>query len=733
MHVPNSRVIRPKTRASSAGAAEQGMTFGYVLSVARQWWKLVLPAGLLLAAAGGLLVYATFVPQFEAAAWLRIDEHPNFLAFETRTEGRSSSFLNTQIELLRSPLVLSAVAQQPEVARLRSVREQGDLVAWLGKQLRIRPVGESELLKVSLATPRPDESAQLINAVVATYFKLRSADESERHEQILRLLEEERDRRVRELAALRASLQRLTEQAGVKGLPPVAPLTDPTARQTLAELQTRLIDAEVEEQLVRARLRAAEHGERARENELPAAVIDRIVDENVELRQMTTALADKQLRLGQIEARSARGVQDPLFRQLQDEVQADTQALEKFRAEKRRQVRAEMAATVGNQRSTERSTLQAELESRSLAVKLLRERNEAQFKELAQGGVDRSELAAKQAELDRAEKVFEQITERVAKLRTEQRAPGRVTLMRPAEPPPAPLESFPLRNVLAAVLAGLGLPFALAVGFERLLGRVIDAETLQRQAALPLLGEIPRVTARELAACDAAAAGASSRQLAFAESFDALRAGLLLADEFHDPRVVAATSATSGEGKTSVAAHLALSIARATGLPTLLVDGDLWAPRIHTVLNTRLEPGLAQVLTGKCALEEAIVANPATGVDVLPAGKLWGNAQRLLAPDTVRRLLDEARGRYGYVILDTPPLLAASEALVLAKAADACLMCALMGKSRNSDVHKARERLEGVGGRVAGIVLSDATPSVCAYRYRSEAREQRGSEVLCRS
>jgi Mrp family chromosome partitioning ATPase len=151
------------------------------------------------------------------------------------------------------------------------------------------------------------------------------------------------------------------------------------------------------------------------------------------------------------------------------------------------------------------------------------------------------------------------------------------------------------------------------------------------------------------------------------------------------------------------------------------------------LFDVRLEPGLAQVLAGRCSLDEAIVAGRATGVDVLAAGKPWASTHRLLTPEAVRRLLDEARGRYGYVILDTPPLLAASETLVLAKAAEACLMCALYGTSRNSELRKACERLEGVGGRAAGIVLSGVTPSVRADCYRGEACTQRGNEVLCRS
>lgn len=731
MSSSSSRVIHPQPGSPRSGAAEQGLTPRFVLSAVAYWWKVALPAALLLGAAGATLAYLVFVPQYEAVAWLRVDERPTFLAFESRYEGRSSSFLNTQVELLRSPLVLGAVAHRPDVARLQSFAEYPDFVLWLTKELRVKPVGESELIKVSLAMPRAADSARIVNEVVNAYFKLRSEDESGRIEQMLKLLEEDRDRRVGELAALRASLQKLTAQAGTQGLPPVAPLSDPAARQAMAELQTRLINAEVEEELLRAKVKVAEQGGSAEQAAVSEAAVERILEDNAELKLLKTALADKRAKLGQIESRSAQGDQDPLFRQLRDEIRADEQSLEQLRAEQRRRARTEMATTAGKKHTEELSALRVDLESRHFATQLLRERSESQLKELKQGGADRSELTAKQAELDRAEKVFELITDRVAKLRTEQRAPGRVSLLGAAELPATPVEALPLRNIGLAALVGLCLPFGLAVGLERLVRRVIDPESLQQQSELSLLAEVPCLPPQGLAPGGAPSRQTTERLQMFAESIDGLRASLLLSDEFRHAKVLAVTSAASGEGKTSLAANLAVSIARATQRPTLLVDGDLRSPSIHALFNARLEPGLAQVLAGKCALADAVIANPRSGVDLLPAGKLCGSPHRVLDPDAWQALLEQARARYAYVILDTPPVLSASESLVLAKAADACLVCAMRGTSRMPQVLKTCQRLAAVGGRVAGIVLSGVSPRQYAYRYGKYARAERVRETLC--
>jgi tyrosine-protein kinase Etk/Wzc len=130
-----------------------------------------------------------------------------------------------------------------------------------------------------------------------------------------------------------------------------------------------------------------------------------------------------------------------------------------------------------------------------------------------------------------------------------------------------------------------------------------------------------------------------------------------------------------------------------------------------------LEPGLAQVLAGQCTWEEAIVALEHGGLHVLPAGRLTANPHRLLAGGGLAALLAEAGAGYHHIVLDTPPLLAAGEALVLAKAADACLICTMQGVSRMSHVLRARQRLEAAGGRLAGVVLNGVSSRHYAYAY----------------
>jgi capsular exopolysaccharide synthesis family protein len=221
--------------------------------------------------------------------------------------------------------------------------------------------------------------------------------------------------------------------------------------------------------------------------------------------------------------------------------------------------------------------------------------------------------------------------------------------------------------------------------------------------------------------------GASSPRIAwdlkvFEESVDSLRTSLTLSEELSEMRILAVTSAVNHEGKTSVAAQLAVSLARATQHLTLLIDGDLRSPDIHRLFEIPESPGFAEVLAGQCSLEQAIVTNWGKHVHLLPAGTLRASPHKLLGNGAREWLRSNLPNRYRYVIIDTPPVLAASEALVLAKAADACLLCTLRDVSRMGQVKKAQQRLEAAGSYPAGLVLNGLPTRTYAQRYGSYAQ-----------
>ena len=251
--------------------------------------------------------------------------------------------------------------------------------------------------------------------------------------------------------------------------------------------------------------------------------------------------------------------------------------------------------------------------------------------------------------------------------------------------------------------------------------RVTSAEQLQQEAALPVVGEIARLPVRSAAAIGGHHRENDYQLTLFEESIDSLRTELFLAHEPEDIRVLAVSSAVSGEGKSSVAAQLAVSLARSSGQTTLLIDGDMRSPDLHRIFQIDLQPGLAGVLEGSSRLREAINKNWSEHVHILPAGQLTRSPHKLLGSDRFRRLLEQVRLHYRYVIIDTPPILAASESMVMARDADGTLICAMRDVSREGHIQMTYRRLMSVGAKPIGTVLSGVPTRQYARRYGSYA------------
>ncbi len=327
----------------------------------------------------------------------------------------------------------------------------------------------------------------------------------------------------------------------------------------------------------------------------------------------------------------------------------------------------------------------------------MRERYEKEMKKVLPGVADMVNLEFEQAELARATDVLNRIEQRVVELRTETEAPARVALYDAALPPQAPVEAVPYERMGLAGLVGFCLPFVLVVGWERIVRRIGDAGQLEKETNLAVIGEIARLPERTRKPRAATSKRTAQKLRLYEESIDSMRTFLVLAEDLKYAKVFAVTSATGHEGKTSVAAQLALSLARASGKPTLLIDGDMREPDLHDVFEVARTPGLAEVLAGDCELESAIVPSWTPHVFLLPAGELKTSPHQLVGNGALRSVLERTSEKYGYIVLDTPPILSAAESLVLAKAADASLDLRDAGRQPSGTGEKRLSEARGVG------------------------------------
>ena len=217
---------------------------------------------------------------------------------------------------------------------------------------------------------------------------------------------------------------------------------------------------------------------------------------------------------------------------------------------------------------------------------------------------------------------------------------------------------------------------------------------------LPVLGQLPQI--HRLEPINQSGDPESPRELA--EAYRALRATLRLARSTAGGfQVIAVTSSMPGEGKSTVAARLACALA-AAGNPTLLIDADMRKPTQHHQFDRPDGRGLSHVLAGAEAFQP--VATSFAHLDLLICGPRPPNPAELLSGPALGDLLAQARGRYAHIVIDTPPLGAVTDALLVAERADQVVLVARDRVTDRAALARIVARLKPLGARVVGCVLN---------------------------
>lgn len=294
---------------------------------------------------------------------------------------------------------------------------------------------------------------------------------------------------------------------------------------------------------------------------------------------------------------------------------------------------------------------------------------------------------------------------------------GRATITTSATAPTTPVYPRPLRSAVLALVVGLILGLGIALLLEFLDDSVISKADLE--AALlgaPVLATIPAIPGWKdsdpprVQTLEKPSSPAS-------EAYRSLRTAVQFLGLERDNLVVAVSSPRPGEGKTTTAVNLAVLLAGASQR-VCLVCCDLRRPRVHEFFDMDNEIGLTSVLTGAQSIEDALQAIPdVAGMDLLASGPLPPNPAEVLGSNLMRKLLVDLRDRFDVVVLDCPPLLPVTDAVVLAPQTDAVLVVARAGRTRADEAERAADALRQVGIEQIGGVLNATTAELGGYGY----------------
>ncbi|GAA1735767.1 polysaccharide biosynthesis tyrosine autokinase [Aeromicrobium alkaliterrae] len=199
------------------------------------------------------------------------------------------------------------------------------------------------------------------------------------------------------------------------------------------------------------------------------------------------------------------------------------------------------------------------------------------------------------------------------------------------------------------------------------------------------------------------------------ESMRILRTNLQFLDVDSPQQVITITSALPGEGKSTTSSSLAIALAE-TGRRVLLIDGDLRKPRLDAMFGLERTVGLTTALVGRVSPESAVQPTRTAGLDVLTSGTLPPNPSELLQTEAMLNLVGHLSESYDLVLIDAPPLLAVTDGALLAALSDGALVVVRHGRTRLDELKGAAERLQAVGARVLGTVIT-MTPRRSTSRY----------------
>ncbi|MCV7227518.1 polysaccharide biosynthesis tyrosine autokinase [Mycolicibacterium komossense] len=302
----------------------------------------------------------------------------------------------------------------------------------------------------------------------------------------------------------------------------------------------------------------------------------------------------------------------------------------------------------------------------------------------------------------------------------------RVIVEQRAAIPDGPVVPKPGRNIAIGVAIGLLLGIGVAVLRDVLDNTVKTRETLEEITGAGVIGSIPLDKERR----KHAAISFETDNSGIAEAFRKLRTNLQFLAVDNPPRVIVITSSTPAEGKSTTSINVALALAEAEH-NVVLIDGDMRRPSLHKYLDLVGSVGFSTVLSGAASLDESLQKTIFPGLTVLTAGTVPPNPSELLGSQAAKNMLAELREQFDYVIVDSSPLLAVTDAAILAANSDGVLVISRFGQTKRDQLAHAVGNLEDVGASVLGAVftmLPTRGSTSYSYSYYGEDSDLRPSQ-----
>ncbi len=691
-----------------------------VRSLLRRKW-LIIGVFVLVSAVTVPLIWIMVIPTYRATAVVRITPVLNPILFKSEKTGAIpfyTSYVNTQVSIIRSPTVLERVLDRPEVRETSWYKGLGASLLGdsstpleaLQRTLAALPRRGTELIDISVNDRNPNDAKEVVNVVVAEYKKLNDEIHKASDVTLFETLTRERDQLQMTINGLIETKFNISSQLGT-----VAP------EELRSQLSMQLSHLEGQRDKLTRELKMVQW----QLGQVPAAAtmpagdgepgsVEQLYAHDQEWRALDRNLEeiDHQLEL----ARRKFGEEHPTI----EDLLSRRDYCRRLRDKREAQLGDDWESVLGQlttmpEGTTPRAALEHLVAKKRQEIELLEQEIEHQGAKVAQAGEIAQEIARYEEEIGQKRELREAIRKRLEVLEMEGKAPARVRVAAYAMKPSKPDRD---RRIVLTAMAMMGaMVVGLAVGYVRssLDKRIYEASEVQRIYEVPFLGLLPRIPAkslpRELGGRYSISPGKKGYELAtysshsLMENMRMIRTALLERLNQTGEQVVLVTSSLPRTGKTSVAVLLAKSLA-VVGKRVLLIEGDLRRPALAERLDIELHAGLAALLEGSADETEAIASGGIANLDILMAGKVPDDFDpELLANGVFATCLERWRSSYDFILVDSPPLLPVADAQILAGHVDGTIMVLKSSHDRKKEAAEAYSQLSAAGGRLLGTVL----------------------------
>jgi len=714
-------------RAAAAPAASATPDVTGLLKAFQRRWRLALGLAVLAAPVVAALAWYLLPPnKYTAEALLLVEsEQPTLITPTKEYRSDPETDHRTQLALIKS-LVVSKVVVQPEVLELSIIKQQREPAEWLEQQIKADFKGK--ILSLAMTGDNPTDVTTVVKAVTRTYLSEVANKEKLQRIDRNRSLEEHYDKLEQQLDSKRKVLRDLSTAVGSKDKQNLSMQQRlAVSRQSIAEeellrTQSELKRAMNELKVLQNREQTRGSGGPAEPAEPAAPLSDADVEKAVQNDPDVQEFRRKEDQLRSVIANAERVARNPSDPSVRNPRKALT-TLQRQRIAFVNRLRADLQAERGGAspeaRHKAESSLAALEDQIAVMAGLERELKDevGKFSDSTQKLDSQAlEMESIETEINSAEHMAKLIGSELEVLKIELKAPDRVRVIKEAK---APRHLDSGRQVKLTATAGCGAfgAIILLISFwEFRAQRIGSLDEVIHGLGIKVVGTVPVKPGRLTRALPNPS---SPRELLWQhqlmESVDATRVMLAHTARAESLRVLLVTSAVGGEGKTSLAGHMATSLAR-SGQRTLLIDGDLRRPMVHQLYDQPPGPGFCELIRNESSPDDVIRPTSLNNLWVITAGEYDEHALSVLARPESRRLFDQLLERFDFIVVDSAPVLPVADTLLLGQHVDAALFSILRDVSQVPKIHAARERMMALGVPILGAVLSGTNVDT-HYRY----------------